>query len=182
MDRTRTRRLARALIAPAGHIADEQLDTSLDIALATYHALAGPATEKQAAQHSVSTSPGSTDDTGSYYILTSNDTDIIAASSAPSAQILVNGDAPRWRIASLTASSVKLKIYAARPDTTPTLVIRIPQYGIWPQTADAAIAMLAASYYIQALALSEPDPRRADALSDTASTYYGRATQMLRSQ
>lgn len=178
MDRATARRLARALIAPADHTghADERLEACLDLAIETYRAIAGPTT----ATTTIATiSPTTqTDDTGDYLTATLTNPAAIAALAHPHADITdADGRRPRWRIETLTPTTATIRIYT---DTlTAPLTIWSPAPA-WPAAHTAAIAMLTASYYIQALALSETDPRRADTLSDAASTYYGRSLQLMR--
>lgn len=177
MDRATARRLARALIAPAEHTqhSEERLDTCIDLAIATYRAIAAP--------HSAVTSytniiTRETDEVGSYTLLNVYAPAAIAALAHPGAEISIADKRPKWRLETITSSNAYVRVYE-HLDTPPVITVWAPA-NAWSDAHHAVIALLAASYYAYTLALAEGDPRRAEIIADIASTYYGRAMALIR--
>ena len=182
MTRDELRRLARAIIAPAGPaIPDAALDAALDVALAIYTSHVSPTLAL-----ALSAAPGATgtDDHGDYTPYTINNAAAAEALADPAAQITIADLRPAWRLITATPSSATIRIYAVDlPNPTPLTLWRPAIPSAHPDAHAAPIAMLAAASYLlsESARLAQANQDRAsDSLSDLSSTLYGRATQLLR--
>jgi hypothetical protein len=182
MTRDELRRLARAIIAPAGPaIPDAALDAALDVALAIYTAHTSPTLAL-----TLSATPGATDtdDHGDYTTYTINNATAAEALADPATILTISDTRPAWRLTSATPTSATIRIYATNlPDPTPLTLWRPAIPTAHPDAHAAPIAMLAAASYLlsESARLAQANQDRAsDSLSDLSSTLYGRATQLLR--
>jgi len=182
MTRDELRRLARAIIAPAGPaIPDAALDAALDVALAIYTSQTSPTLAL-----ALSAAPGATgtDDHGDYTTYTITNAAAAEALADPAAQITIADLRPAWRLITATPSSATIRVYAVDlPNPTPLTLWRPAIPSAHPDAHAAPIAMLAAASYLlsESARLAQANQDRAsDSLSDLSSTLYGRATQLLR--
>ena len=182
MTRDELRRLARAIIAPAGPaIPDAALDAALDVALAIYTSHVSPTL---ALTRNIPPGPAATDDHGDYTTYTITN-DAAAEALADPATILTIADLrPAWRLITSTPTTAAIRIYATNlPNPTPLTLWRPAIPTAHPDAHAAPIAMLAAASYLlsESARLAQANQDRAsDSLSDLSSTLYGRATQLLR--
>ena len=182
MTRDELRRLARAIIAPAGPaIPDAALDAALDVALAIYTAHTSPTLAL-----TLNTPPGATgtDDHGDYTTYTINNAAAAEALADPATILTIADLRPAWRLTTATPTTATIRVYAVDlPNPTPLTHWRPAIPSAHPDAHAAPIAMLAAASYLLAesarLAQAGQD-RASDSLSDLSSTLYGRATQLLR--
>jgi hypothetical protein len=77
-----------------------------------------------------------------------------------------------------------MRVYAALTGEVTLTVWRPGAHTVsaetWPPHHEAVIAMLCASFYLNALALHEADLRRAELMQSIAASYYGRALNTLQ--
>jgi len=172
MTRDELRRLARAIIAPAGPaIPDAALDAALDVALAIYTSHTSPTLAL-----TLSATPGATaaDDHGDYTTYTINNAAAAEALADPATNHTISD----------TPTTATIRIYATGlPNPTPLTLWRPAIPSAHPDAHAASIAMLAAASYLlsESARLAQAGQDRAsDSLSDLSSTLYGRATQLLR--
>ena len=183
MTRDELRRLARAIIAPAGPaIPDAALDAALDVALAIYTSHVSPTL---ALTLNIPPGPAATDDHGDYTPYTINNNAAAAEALADPATILTISDTrPAWRLTTATPTTATIRVYAVDlPNPTPLTLWRPAIPTAHPDAHAAPIAMLAAASYLlsESARLAQANQDRAsDSLSDLSSTLYGRATQLLR--
>ena len=182
MTRDELRRLARAIIAPAGPaIPDAALDAALDVALAIYTSHTSPTLAL-----TLSATPGAAaaDDHGDYTPYTINNAAAAEALAAPATQITIADLRPAWRLTTATPTTATIRVYAVDlPNPTPLTLWRPAIPSAHPDAHAAPIAMLAAASYLlsESARLAQANQDRAsDSLSDLSSTLYGRATQLLR--
>ena len=183
MTRDELRRLARAIIAPAGPaIPDAALDAALDVALAIYTAHTSPTLAHTLSVHP--NTPTDTDDHGNYTPNTITNAAAAEALADPAAQITIADLRPAWRLITATPTTATIRIYATGlPNPTPLTLWRPAIPTAHPDAHAAPIAMLAAASYLlsESARLAQAGQDRAsDSLSDLSSTLYGRATQLLR--
>jgi len=182
MTRDELRRLARAIIAPAGPaIPDAALDAALDVALAIYTSHTSPTLAL-----TLSATPGAAaaDDHGDYTPYTINNAAAAEALADPATQITIADLRPAWRLTTATPTTATIRVYAVDlPNPTPLTLWRPAIPSAHPDAHAAPIAMLAAASYLlsESARLAQANQDRAsDSLSDLSSTLYGRATQLLR--
>ena len=182
MTRDELRRLARAIIAPAGPaIPDAALDAALDVALAIYTSHVSPTLAL-----TLNTPPGATgtDDHGDYTPYTIANAAAAEALADPATQITIADLRPAWRLTTATPTTATIRVYAVDlPNPTPLTLWRPAIPTAHPDAHAAPIAMLAAASYLlsESARLAQANQDRAsDSLSDLSSTLYGRATQLLR--
>lgn len=96
-----------------------------------------------------------------------------------------NGEHYAHRIAYTTTTDAGVRIYGL-PNPSVGLIIEIygpvahsPTAVTWPAHHEALIALMAASFYLNALAVQCADANLSDSLQNIAASYYGRASTIL---
>jgi hypothetical protein len=107
----------------------------------------------------------------------------LSSSCGYAVKIVIAGEQYRHRILSCSTSAATLRVYGA-PAGTQTLVIwhagaHDPAIPTWPPPHEALIALMTASFYLNALSLQEEDVQRAELIQSLAASYYGRAVTTL---
>ncbi len=171
--------LAAGLIAPLRtELAKYLLDQAASSALAMYSALKPLSTSIDV---NATIGTADTDERGAFIpfelLLT---TGILYAT-----MITVAGEQYPHRITGTDATKAYIRIYGfTTTDTACNLTVwrpaaHNPTIPTWPPHHEALIALMTASYYLNALALQQSDATLADAIQNVASSYYGRATTTL---
>ena len=96
--------------------------------------------------------------------------------------ITLSGEQYKFRLVSLASPNAMVRVYTA---TNAEITIWHPtahdtSAESWPAHHEAIIALMCASFYLNAVALAEPDVRRAEMIQSIAASYYGRATSTLQ--
>ncbi|HEY3341542.1 MAG TPA: hypothetical protein VGK81_05970 [Anaerolineae bacterium] len=100
--------------------------------------------------------------------------------------ISINGDHYQYRVFSVTSTDAYIAAYgfSCAPEDPVTVAIwhpaaHDPDNTTWPLHHEALIAHMAASYFLNAIAINSKDSMLSDSLQNIASAYYGRATTTL---
>ncbi|HEY3289316.1 MAG TPA: hypothetical protein VGK87_04235 [Anaerolineae bacterium] len=99
-------------------------------------------------------------------------------------KVTIAGEQYPFRVTSTTASTVTVRVYTNASGTTALEVWRPAPHAAaivtWPAHHEAIIAMMAASFYLNAVSLTNTDYRYAEMLQAVASAYFGRAQATLQ--
>lgn len=120
------------------------------------------------------------DDKGSYYeIEVPLSTGILHATA-----IIVNGEHYQHRIIYTTSTAAAIRVYNVPSTSGFALGIQTSKAhdittATWPAHHEALIALVTASFYLNALAIQCQDANLSDSYQNLASSYYGRATTTL---
>jgi hypothetical protein len=123
-----------------------------------------------------------TDEKGSYMQLT-----VPISSNILYASLLsINGDQYQYRIFSVVPPNVYIAVYGFECGPMDQVLIGIwhpaahdPDNPTWPTHHEAPIALMAASYFLNIMAINSKDSMLSDSIQNIASSYYGRATTTL---
>jgi hypothetical protein len=169
--------LAIGLISPANRPVHHEglLDAALRSAIATYSATQPCLT---AEAYSCAGQPA-TDEQGAcmeYQVP-------LSSGAAYAVMITIAGEQYKHRLIYASATEATLRIYGAPSETQALTIWRPaahdPAIPTWPPHHEALIALMAASFYLNALSLQEPDAQRAELIQSLAASYYGRAATTL---
>jgi hypothetical protein len=98
--------------------------------------------------------------------------------------IMIAGEQYRFRITTVTASVATVRVYAKVSGTTTLEIWRPAAHATsattWPAHHEAIIAMITASFYLNAVSLTNADYRYAEMLQAVAASYFGRAQATLQ--
>jgi len=100
------------------------------------------------------------------------------------AMISVAGEQYKFRVASASATSAIVRVYARLSGTITLEIWRPAPHATtavtWPAHHEAVIAMFTASFYLNAVSLTSADYRYAEMLQAVAASYFGRAQATLQ--
>ena len=98
--------------------------------------------------------------------------------------LTVEGEQYKYRVVYSDASSAGVRLYGAPAGPQALTIWRPvphdPAVPTWPPHHEAIIALMTASFYLNALSLQEPDTPRAEMIQSLAAAYYGRAATTLQ--
>lgn len=98
--------------------------------------------------------------------------------------LLIAGEQYEFRVASTTVTSATVRVYIKATGTMSLEIWRSAAHSAdavtWPAHHEAIIAMIAASFYLNAVSLTSADYRYAEMLQAVASSYFGRAQATLQ--
>ncbi len=104
---------------------------------------------------------------------------IMAATS-----VMIAGEQHVFRVTSAGASMATVRVYTVVRGTTTLEIWRPAAHAIsavtWPAHHEAIIAMVTASFYLNAVSLANADYRYAEMLQAVAASYFGRAQATLQ--
>lgn len=99
-------------------------------------------------------------------------------------KVTIAGEQYPFRVTTTTSSTATVRVYATVSGTTTLEVWRPAPHSTsivtWPAHHEAIIAMMAASFYLNAVSLTNTDYRYAEMLQAVASSYFGRAQATLQ--
>ena len=97
--------------------------------------------------------------------------------------ITIAGECYKHRLIYSGTSNATLRVYGAPPGSQALTIwhpaAHDPAIPTWPPHHEALIALMTASFYLNALSLQEPDTSRAELIQSLAASYYGRAATTL---
>lgn len=170
--------LAIGLISPPSRVRHHEalLASALRTALAAYSALQPCLTAESVNAEGIAGS----DELGAYAeFQVPLSTGVVYAT-----QVTLGGEGYRHRLISCGPSNASVRVYGALAGTRALTIWRPgphdPAVPTWPPHHEALIALMTASFYLNALSLQETDPTRADLIQSLAAAYYGRAATTLQ--
>ena len=97
--------------------------------------------------------------------------------------ITIEGEQYKHRLICSDATNATVRVYGAPLGTQALTIWRPashdPAIATWPPHHEAIIALMTASFYLNAVSLQEPDAQRAELIQSLAASYYGRAATTL---